>query len=155
MAQTGLTVASDIIIWTMKDEEALPQWRHTLWKCSQIICGDLSKGWGPWYWGLWSWYQSLHRSTDPVSPWHCQLLWCFELKPLQLLLKWCSWECLLIPDSELEFQFFFQPLIARLPSLFHTFTFCLLFPNVQDCSAVVQQEGSKIFYFEYAKGAAA
>lgn len=86
---------------------------------------------------------------------HLHLLWSSKLKPLQLLMKWCSWECWLIPDSGMEFQIFFHPLIVRLPFLIHAVHFCWLFTNVQDCSAIVLTEGRKMFRFEYGKGVAA
>lgn len=54
---------------------------------------------------------------------HLHLLWSSKLKPLQLLMKWCSWECWLIPDSGMEFQIFFHPLIVQLPFLIHAVHF--------------------------------
>lgn len=116
VAQAWLTLAANIITWTVKDEEAWTHWRRAVCKHSQILCWDLSWGWGT----------LVLRAVEPLSQhwsvgaWHLHLRG-FGLKPPQLR---SSWELLLVRHSGLEFQIFSQHLSVRFLSLVNTVTFC-------------------------------
>lgn len=110
-AQAWLTLAPDITPRTVKNKEAWAHWGRAVWKHSQTLCKDLSQGWEP-------------RCWETPSVLHI-FIFC------SAVMRRGSRELLLIPNSALEFQIFFQRLPVRSPSLVHTFTFCL--PYSQKC----------------------